>query len=56
MKMYSRDELMNQNFGGEDADDEDDDDEDTQIPSKLVITKSKSTNSPLENHIVSFSI
>ncbi|KAL0337315.1 UNVERIFIED_CONTAM: hypothetical protein Scaly_2006600 [Sesamum calycinum] len=28
MKMYSREDLMNQNFGGEDADDDDDDDDD----------------------------
>lgn len=53
MKMYSRDELMNQNFGGEDADDEDDDDEDTQIPSKLgkVLREKESTKSDLKQRI-----
>lgn len=37
MKMYSRDDLMNNmgNFGNEDADEEDDDDE-ADFPSKLV--------------------
>ncbi|XP_030530130.1 uncharacterized protein LOC115740706 [Rhodamnia argentea] len=34
MKMYSRDELMNKNFGEED-DDEEDEDEDAHFPSKL---------------------
>ncbi|XP_059634856.1 uncharacterized protein LOC132277126 [Cornus florida] len=33
MQMYSREDLMNQNFGGEDADDEDEDEE--HFPSKL---------------------
>ncbi|PQQ14724.1 uncharacterized protein Pyn_31018 [Prunus yedoensis var. nudiflora] len=53
MKMYSRDELMNQNFGGEDADDEDDDDEDTQIPSKLgkVLREKESAKSDLKQRI-----
>lgn len=35
MKMYSREDLMNQNFGDEDAEDEDDDDS-ADLPSKLV--------------------
>ncbi|KAG9137872.1 hypothetical protein Leryth_023374 [Lithospermum erythrorhizon] len=34
MQMYSRDDLMNQNFGNEDADEEGEDDED-QLPSSL---------------------
>ncbi|KAG8367267.1 hypothetical protein BUALT_Bualt16G0054700 [Buddleja alternifolia] len=34
MKMYSREDLMNQKFGGEDAEDDDDDDE-PDFPSKL---------------------
>lgn len=38
MKMYSRDDLMNnmQNLGNEDADEEDDDDDDSEFPSNLV--------------------
>lgn len=37
MKMYSREDLMKQNFGGENGDDEDEsDDEDDGFPSKLV--------------------
>lgn len=38
MKMYSREDLMNQNFGDEDAEDEDDDEAD--LASKLVRTRS----------------
>lgn len=37
MKMYSREDLMNQNFGAEDA--EDDDDDESELPSNLVRTK-----------------
>lgn len=37
MKMYSREDLMNQNFGGEDADEDEDDDEE-HFPSNLVST------------------
>lgn len=37
MQMYSREDLMNQRFGGEDADEDDDDDEGS-FPSKVVRT------------------
>ncbi|KAL6523605.1 hypothetical protein OROGR_017208 [Orobanche gracilis] len=39
MKMYSREDLMNQKFGDEDADDNDDDDEDDNMVSKIVRTR-----------------
>lgn len=39
MQMYSREDLMNQKFGDEDADDDDNDDEGG-FPSKLVQTSS----------------
>lgn len=35
MKMYSREDLMNQKFGAEDGDDDDDDDAE-EFPSNLV--------------------
>lgn len=35
MKMYSREDLMNQNFGSEDGDDDEDDDAE-EFPSNLV--------------------
>lgn len=38
MKMYSRDDLMNNNFGTEDNDDDDDDeDEEDNFPKNLVM-------------------
>lgn len=37
MKMYSRDDLMKNNFGTEDDDDEDDEDEDDNFPKNLVM-------------------
>lgn len=40
MKMYSREDLMNQKFGDEDAEDEDDDDE-SDLPKNLVRTMEK---------------
>lgn len=43
MKMYSREELMNQKFGGEDGEDDDDDDEEADFPSKLVRSISKTS-------------
>lgn len=36
MKMYSRDDLMNNNFGTEDNDDDDEDEEDN-FPKNLVM-------------------
>ena len=36
MKMYSRDDLMKNNFGTEDDDDEDDEDDEDNFPKNLV--------------------
>jgi len=36
MKMYSRDDLMKNNFGTEDDDDDDDEDEEDNFPKNLV--------------------
>lgn len=45
MKMYSREDLMNQNFGSEDGDDDEDDDAE-EFPSNLVRERS---NTSLQN-------
>lgn len=37
MKMYSRDDLMKNNFGVDGHDDDDDEDEDDDFPKNLVI-------------------
>jgi hypothetical protein len=36
MKMYSRDDLMKNNFGAEDDDEDDDEDEEDNFPKNLV--------------------
>lgn len=47
MKMYSREDLMNQNFGAEGGDDDEDDDAD-EFPSNLVGQRSNACYSTFQ--------
>ncbi|KAJ6794675.1 Uncharacterized protein M6B38_230115 [Iris pallida] len=54
MKMYSREDLMNNNFGGEADDDEDDEDDEDNFPGKLgnLLREKESPKKDLKQEIV----